>query len=63
MSIERISDESLSRYYESIRKLAEADRRHQQQFTASLSVRERAETLRQEMIRRRLPHSPIDWPF
>jgi hypothetical protein len=62
MSIERISDESLERYYESIRRLAEEDRRHKQHFTSSSSVRERADKLRQEMIKRRLQHSPINWP-
>ncbi len=62
MSIERISDESLARYYESIRQLADQDRRHKHHFTASPSVRERADQLRQEMIKRRLNHSPINWP-
>ncbi|MBR1232015.1 hypothetical protein [Bradyrhizobium sp. AUGA SZCCT0182] len=62
MSFERISDESVSRYYESIRQQADADRRHKEHFTASPSVRERADKLRQEMIKRRLQHSPINWP-
>lgn len=62
MSLEQISDESVVRYYESIRQQAEADRKHKSQFTASPSVRERAEKLRQEMIKRRLQHSPIIWP-
>jgi hypothetical protein len=62
MSFERISDESVARYYESIRQQAEADRKYKHQFTASPSVRERADQLRQEMIKRRLQHSPIIWP-
>jgi len=62
MSLEKISDESVINYYESIRKQAEADRTHKHHFTASLSVRDRAEKLREEMIRRRLQHSPINWP-
>jgi len=62
MSFERISDESLTRYYDSIRQQAEEDRRHKHHFTASPSVRERADKLRQEMIKRRLQHSPINWP-
>ena len=62
MSFGRISDESVARYYESIREQANADRKHKEHFTASPSVRERAEKLRQEMIRRRLQHSPINWP-
>ena len=62
MSFEQISDESITRYYESIRQQAEADRQHKHHFTASPSVRERADQLRQEMIRRRLQYPPINWP-
>ncbi len=62
MSFERISDESITRYYESIRQQADADRKHKVHFTASPSVRERADKLREELIRRRLQHSPINWP-
>ena len=62
MSFERISDESVTRYYDAIRQQAEADRRHNEHFSASPSIRERAEKLRQEMIKRRLQHSPISWP-
>ena len=62
MSFERISDESILRYYESIRQQAVADRKHKHHFTASPSVRERAEKLREEMMKRRLQHSPINWP-
>ena len=57
MSLEQLSDESVERYYESIRKQAEADRAYKHQLTASPSVRERAEKLREEMIRRKLQHS------
>ena len=62
MSFERISDESVARYYESIRQQADEDRRHKYHFTASPNVREWADKLRQEMIKRRLQHSPINWP-
>ena len=62
MSLEKLSDESVERYYESIRQQAEADRAHKHHFTASPTVRERAEKLREEMVRRRLQHSPINWP-
>jgi hypothetical protein len=62
MSLEKLSDESLTRYYESIRQQAEADRAHRHHFTASPALRERAEQLRDEMERRRLQHSPIWWP-
>ena len=62
MSFERMSDASIARYYESIREQADADRKHKEHFTASPSVRERADKLRQEMIKRRMQHSPINWP-
>jgi len=62
MSVENLSDESIARYYESIRQQAEADRVHKCNFTANPTVRERAEKLREEMVRRRLQHSPINWP-
>ena len=57
MSFDRISDESLARYYESIRQQADANRRHKEHFTASPSVRERADKPRRKMIKRRLQHS------
>jgi hypothetical protein len=63
MSFEKLSDESVAHYYESIRQQAEADRAHKHHLTASPTVRERAEKLREEMIRRKLQHSPIRWPF
>jgi hypothetical protein len=62
MCLEKLSDESVVDYYESIRKQAEADRAHKHHFTASPSVRDRAEKLREEMIKRKLQHSPIKWP-
>ena len=62
MSLEKISDESVINYYESIRKQADADRTHKHHFTASQSVRDRAEKLREEMTKRKLQHSPIRWP-
>jgi hypothetical protein len=62
MSFDKLSDESVTRYFESIRQQADADRSNKYHFTSSASVRERAEKLRDEMIRRRLQHSPIRWP-
>jgi hypothetical protein len=62
MSLEKLSDESVTRYYESIRQQAEADIAHNCHFTASPAVRERAEKLREEMERRSLQPSPIRWP-
>jgi hypothetical protein len=62
MSLEKLNDESVQLYYESIRQQAEADRPYKHHLTASPSVRERAEKLREEMVRRKLQHSPINWP-
>jgi hypothetical protein len=62
MSLDKLNDESVERYYESIRKQAEADRAYKYHLTASPVVRERAEALRQELIRRKLQPSPINWP-
>jgi len=62
MSLEKLDDESVARYYDSIRKQAEADRPYKYHLTASPSVRQRAEKLREEMVRRKLAHSPIQWP-
>ena len=57
MSLKKISDESVVRYYENIREQAEADRAYKYHLTASPSVRERADKLREEMVRRKLQHS------
>jgi hypothetical protein len=62
MSLEKLSDESVVRFYENIRQQAEADRTHERHFTASRTVRERAEQLRNEMIKRKLQSTPIHWP-
>ena len=62
MSFDNLSDQSIARYYEDIRKLADEDRAHKDYFTASPSIRHRAEKLHDEMIRRRLQHAPIRWP-
>lgn len=62
MSVEHMPDERLTYFYESIRQQVEIDRRNKYQFMGP-SVREYADRLRSEMIRRRLGHTPIDWPI
>jgi hypothetical protein len=62
MSVERMPDESLVSYYENIRQQVEANRAHRRQFTTGPTVRQYADSLRGEMIRRRLQHVPILWP-
>jgi hypothetical protein len=56
-----LSDESLLRYYDSIRKQVEADRGSKYKLLTSDATKEYAETLRLELYNRRLPHTPIDW--
>jgi hypothetical protein len=56
-----LSDESLLRYYDSIRKQVEADKGNRHKFMASASIQEYAESLRLELYKRRLSHAPIDW--
>ena len=56
-------DERLILFYEDIRRHVEADRVYKQQFMASPTVRDYADQLRSEMIKRRLNHSPIEWPY
>jgi hypothetical protein len=62
MSVENMPDERLIHFYESIRQQADADRAHKHHFTAGPTVRQYADKLRAEMIKRRLQHSAIDWP-
>ena len=61
MAIENLRDENILRYYDSIRKQVEADKCSLHKFAAGQSVKEYAEALRGEMIKRRLQHTPIDW--
>ena len=61
MSASDLSDESLLRYYDSIRKQVEADKGNKHKFTTSDSIKQYAESLRLELYKRRLPHLPIDW--
>jgi hypothetical protein len=62
MSVETMPDESLVGYYENIRQQVDADRVHRRQLTGSPTVRQYADSLRDEMVRRRLQHVPILWP-
>jgi len=60
MSVEHMPDERLSRFYENIRQ--QIDRANKHQFMANPTVRQYPERLQSEMIKRRLKHSPIEWP-
>jgi hypothetical protein len=58
VSFENTPDEGLITFYESIRQQVELDRPHKRKFMGP-SVREYADRLRHEMVKRRLQHSPI----
>jgi hypothetical protein len=62
MSVEQMPDERLAHFYDNIRQQVEADRANKHPFMANPTVRQYAEQLRSEMIKRRLSHSPIEWP-
>ena len=66
MSLIALSDESLLRFHDSIRREVEADRDsmrrgHKHFFTDSDGIKKYAGNLRVEMERRRLNYSPILW--
>jgi hypothetical protein len=56
-----LSDESLLRYYDNIRKQVEADRGNKHKFMTSHTIKAYAESLRLELYERRLSHAPIVW--
>jgi hypothetical protein len=62
MSIENMPDERLALFYENVRQQVDADREHKHRFMAGPTVRQYADKLRDEMLKRQLRHSPIDWP-
>ena len=66
MSLSALSDESLLRFYESVRKEVEADRDsmrcgYTHFFANNDGVKKYAAGLRQELERRRLSFPPILW--
>ena len=63
VSIENMPDERLVLFYEQVRQEVDADRKHRQHFVSGPAVRQYADKLRDEMVKRRLQHSPIDWPL
>jgi hypothetical protein len=63
MGVENMPDDRLIRFYDNIRQQVDADRPHAHKLTSGPTVRQYAEQLRSELVRRRLKHTPIDWPF
>jgi len=62
MGIDNLNDESILRLYDNVRNQIDADRSSQYKFTAGTSVKQYATILSEELTRRRLQHSPIEWP-
>jgi hypothetical protein len=62
MSVENMPDDRIIHFYENIRQQVEADKANEHQFMTNPTVRQYADSLRSEIIKRRLKHSPIEWP-
>jgi hypothetical protein len=58
----QFNDESILRLYDNIRIQVEAERGLRYKFMSSETVKQRASALREEITRRRLQHTPIEWP-
>jgi hypothetical protein len=63
MNFSRSKDESLLAFYENIRQQVQADQQLGGRYRfAGDGVKQYADRLREEMDRRRLRYSRIDWP-
>jgi hypothetical protein len=62
MGIANLNDESILRLYDSVRNQVDADHSSQCRFALGTSVKQYATVLSEELTRRRLQHSPIEWP-
>jgi hypothetical protein len=62
MNFAHSNDRSLLSFYESVRRQVEADKCLGGRRFAGEAARQYAERLREEIERRRLGFTPIDWP-
>ena len=63
MDLSNSKDERLLAFYENVRRQVELDNRSGGRYRlAGDGVKQYAERLREEMDRRRLRFTPIDWP-
>jgi hypothetical protein len=62
MGFSQLKDESILLLYDNIRLQVQAERGLQYKFMSSETVKQRATALREEITRRRLQHTPIEWP-
>jgi hypothetical protein len=63
VGIANLNDESILRLYDSVRNQVDADRGSEYKFAMASSVKQYATVLREELTRRRLQHTPIEWPW
>ena len=61
MRVAHLKDETVLRFYESIRTQVEAERQLPHKFMTGDSVKQYAATLREEQTGRRVQHNPIEW--
>jgi hypothetical protein len=59
----QFKDESILRLYDNIRFQVEAESGLRYKFMSSETVKQRASALHEEITRRRLQHTPIEWPW
>jgi hypothetical protein len=63
VGIANLTDESILKLYDSVRSQVDADRGSEYKFVMASSVKQYATALREELTRRRLQHTPIEWPW
>jgi len=56
-----LKDESVLRLYDNIRSQVDAERGLTHKFMTGKPVKQHAAELREELVRRRLQHTPIEW--
>jgi len=56
-----LKDDSILLLYDNIRSQVDAERGLTHKFMTGKSVKQHASDLREELIRRRLQHTPIEW--
>jgi hypothetical protein len=56
-----LKDESVLLLYDNIRSQVDAERWLARKFMTGKSVKQHAADLREELVRRRLEHTPIEW--
>ena len=61
MALVNLKDENLLRLYDNIRDQVDRDRMYKHKFTSGDAVRQHADELRDEITKRRLQHTPINW--